>query len=70
MNTVESTRETLSNEQPVGPQVCCFVTEDPCQHADSLPQWSQEYLQLTSGEFRGRIVEMSSGPVQLSLIHI
>lgn len=46
-------------------QICCLTTEDPCQHADSLPQWSQDYLQLTSGEFRGRIVEMSSGPVQL-----
>ncbi|MDP3287033.1 MAG: helix-turn-helix domain-containing protein [Methyloversatilis sp.] len=65
MNTVESTGETLSHGQPVVPQLCCFVTEDPCQHADSLPQWSQEYMQLTSGEFRGRIVEMTTGPVQL-----
>lgn len=65
MNTCESARQTLSYEQQAGPRVCCFVTEDPCQHADSLPQWSQEYLQLTSGEFHGRIVEMSSGPVQL-----
>ncbi|MBT9518619.1 MAG: helix-turn-helix domain-containing protein [Methyloversatilis discipulorum] len=43
----------------------CLVTEDPLQHADSLPMWSQDYLQLTPGRFRGRIVEMSCGPVQL-----
>lgn len=46
-------------------QVCCVTTEDPCQHAESLPQWSQEYLQLSPGGFRGRIIEMSCGPVQL-----
>lgn len=46
-------------------QICCLITEDPLQHADSLPMWSQDYLQLTSGRFNGRIVEMSSGPVQL-----
>ncbi|WP_026187790.1 helix-turn-helix domain-containing protein [Methyloversatilis universalis] len=58
--TVEPARKA-----PPPAQLCCVVTEDPCQHAESLPHWSQEYLQLTSGEFRGRIVEMSSGAVQL-----
>lgn len=41
------------------------VTADPCQHAASLPAWSQEYLQLSSGPFAGEIREASFGPVQV-----
>lgn len=45
--------------------VCSLRTTDPCQHADSLPQWSQEYVQLSGGAFLGQIQELSTGPVQL-----
>ncbi|WP_227815808.1 helix-turn-helix domain-containing protein [Nitrogeniibacter aestuarii] len=42
-----------------------IVTSDPCQHAESLPAWSQEYLQLEAGPFFGEIKESTFGPVQV-----
>lgn len=40
-------------------------TDDPCKHAASLRNWSQEYIQLSPGKFSGSIVEASFGPVQV-----
>ncbi|QID16172.1 helix-turn-helix domain-containing protein [Nitrogeniibacter mangrovi] len=42
-----------------------ILTRDPCEHAASLPAWSQEYLQLTPGLFEGEISEATFGPVQV-----
>lgn len=40
-------------------------TNDPCEHAASLRDWSQDYLQLSAGPFSGEIVEASIGPIQI-----
>lgn len=40
-------------------------TNDPCEHAASLRDWSQDYLQLSAGRFSGEIVEASVGPIQV-----
>ncbi len=40
-------------------------TNDPCEHAASLRDWSQDYLQLSAGPFLGEIVEASIGPIQI-----
>ncbi|MCL2309505.1 MAG: helix-turn-helix domain-containing protein [Proteobacteria bacterium] len=40
-------------------------TNDPCVHAASLRDWSQDYLQLSAGHFSGEIVETSIGPIQV-----
>ena len=41
------------------------LTADPCEHADSLPAWRQEYTQLRPGAFKGEIAEAAFGPVQV-----
>lgn len=40
-------------------------TSDPCEHAASLRDWSQDYLQLSAGSFSGEIIEASVGPIQV-----
>lgn len=63
--------ETVANlrQEAVAPEISdrssCIFTSDACQHAASLPDWSQEYLQLSPGRFSGEIVEASTGPIQV-----
>lgn len=40
-------------------------TNDVITHAKSLPNWSQEYLQISPGIFHGSLSNISLGPVQL-----
>lgn len=42
-----------------------ITTNDPCEHAASLRDWSQDYLQLSAGRFSGEIIEASIGPIQV-----
>ncbi|CAI07358.1 probable regulatory protein [Aromatoleum aromaticum EbN1] len=46
-------------------RISIISTDDPCQHAASLRDWSQDYLQLSKGAFSGEIVEISVGPIQV-----
>lgn len=51
--------------RPPSDRFSFISTSDPCQHAESLREWSQDYLQLTAGPFSGEILETSTGPVQV-----
>lgn len=55
-------RETPSR-QSEGTSV--ISTNDPCEHAASLKDWQQDYLQLSKGPFAGEIVESSIGLIQV-----
>lgn len=46
-------------------RISIISTDDPCRHAASLRDWSQDYLQLSKGAFSGEIVETSVGPIQV-----
>lgn len=64
MYTALPTREAAlpyrSNER------CAVIsTSDPCEHAASLRGWSQDYIQLSTGRFSGKIIETSIGPLQV-----
>lgn len=49
-----------------GTERCSVIfTHDPCEHAASLRNWSQDYLQLSAGAFSGVIIEASVGPIQI-----
>ncbi|PKO79771.1 MAG: hypothetical protein CVU19_16075 [Betaproteobacteria bacterium HGW-Betaproteobacteria-13] len=54
-------------ENPYRSNERCAVisTSDPCEHAASLRGWSQDYLQLSAGRFSGKIVEITTSPVQV-----
>lgn len=40
-------------------------TKDVSQQAASLPNWEQQYTQISPGEFRGSLMDLSIGPIQL-----
>ncbi|NMF89006.1 helix-turn-helix domain-containing protein [Aromatoleum petrolei] len=46
-------------------RVSIISTNDACEHAASLRDWSQDYLQLSQGAFEGEIIEATVGPMQV-----
>lgn len=60
-----NTQDRVAQNRARGGCFSAIATSDPCEHALSLRDWSQDYLQLSAGPFSGEIVEASIETVQV-----
>nr|MBO2512084.1 hypothetical protein [Gammaproteobacteria bacterium] len=65
MNTTNNSLLPGGLQAPLAASFTHLETNDVFQQAWSLPKWNQDYLQITKGNFQGRLSDISLGPIQL-----